>query len=351
MRIRIPFVLILLFICCSAKPVTEVTPAGGDKEVVCFIYHRFGDSRYPTTNTTVKDFEEHLAYLSKHNFQVLSFSDAIRYLGSGEPHRKTAVITIDDGYKSFYKHGWPLLKKYRFAATLFINTKTVGGGDYMNWKELEEVKNGGLEIGNHTHSHDFFLNKEESSRYNTFREEIELSQSMITDHLDVTPTVFSYPYGEFDPRMKDIVKAAGFLAAAAQNSGVIHASTDLFNCPRFPMAEAYSSAAKFTEKVSMHALKILKESPPDFIMPAGKKPLLELTIDNTGLNLKQLQCFVQGGECTLRVVENIGNSTRITIQSAKPITGRRRTLYTITVPDGNGAWHWYSHLWIDSGVH
>ena len=35
------------------------TPA--DKEVVCFIYHRFGDARYPTTNVSRQDFEKHLA--------------------------------------------------------------------------------------------------------------------------------------------------------------------------------------------------------------------------------------------------------------------------------------------------
>ncbi len=42
--------------------------------------------------------------------------------------KKVAVITIDDGYTSFYRNGLPLLKKYQMPASLFINTKTVGGG-------------------------------------------------------------------------------------------------------------------------------------------------------------------------------------------------------------------------------
>jgi hypothetical protein len=86
----------------------------GDKEVVCFIYHRFGDSRYPSTNTSQKDFESHLTYLKKNNFQMLTFSAAIDYLRSDAPVRKTAVITIDDGYKSFFRNGFPLLKKFAF---------------------------------------------------------------------------------------------------------------------------------------------------------------------------------------------------------------------------------------------
>jgi len=343
-------ILLLLFMTCSGRPRSAELEFKIEKEAVCFVYHRFGDSRYPTTNTSVKDFEQHLAYLAKNNFQVLSFSEAIRYLKSGEPVKKTAVITIDDGYKSFYKNGFPLLKKYKMPATLFINTKTVGGGDYMGWDQLKDVVQNNIEIGNHTHSHDFFLNEPEVSRYDSFEKEITTSQSMISEHLSITPTVFSYPYGEFDGRMKDIVSKAGFIGATAQNSGVIYGGSDLFMCPRFPMAEAYSSISKFIDKASMKSLNILAVSPQDFRMPKGQRPRLELTIDNTDLVISQLQCFVQGGQCEFKVLENQGNKTRISVQAISPIKNRRRTLYTITVPDMQGVWHWYSHLWVNTEV-
>jgi peptidoglycan/xylan/chitin deacetylase (PgdA/CDA1 family) len=350
----IHLVLLIVIVLCSGKPRATDTKSGASvpsgKEVVCFIYHRFADSRYPSTNISLHDFEQHLSYLTKNNYQVLSFSAALDYLESDEPVRKTAVITIDDGYTSFYKNGFPLLKKYNFPATLFINTKTVGGGDYMNWAELKAVTSNHIEIGNHTHSHDFFLNESASSRYETFKDEIELSQSLISKHLNIIPEVFSYPYGEFDPEMKSIVKNAGFRAAAAQNSGVIGNETDLFECPRFPMSEAYSTLDKFAEKASAHALKIVRRSPGDYILPENKKPLLTLTIDNTDLRIQQLQCFVQGGECQLRVLEKKEKEITVTVQAKKPISGRRRTLYTVTVPDSKGKWYWYSHLWINSKV-
>jgi peptidoglycan/xylan/chitin deacetylase (PgdA/CDA1 family) len=243
-----------------------------------------------------------------------------------------------------------LLKKHNFPATLFINTETVGGGDYMNWEEMKDVIHSNIEIGNHTHSHAFFLNEPASSRYKTFKEEIELSQALISKNLNITPQVFSYPYGEFDPEMKDIVKDAGFKAAAAQNSGVLYNGTDLYQCPRFPMSEAYSAKEKFIEKASAKALKVISRSPDHFILPDDKRPLLTLTIDNTDLRLQQLQCFVQGGECARNVLSNNDGKAMITLQSRKPISGRRRTLYTVTVPDKNGKWHWYSHLWINSKV-
>ena len=320
------------------------------KEVVCFIYHRFGDSRYPSTNVSVADFETHLEHLLKNDFQLLTFSEAISYLNSSAPPKKTAVITIDDGYKSFYKNGLPLLKKFKVPATLFINTETVGG-DYMTWEELNDVVKHNIEIGNHTHSHKYFLDLPAESRYTIFKEEIELSQSIIKEKLNLEPKVFSFPYGELDVKMKNVVKQAGFIAAAAQNSGVISEGTDIFQCPRFPMSEAYSSRKQFVEKLSMHSLKILSEEPEGFTIENENPPSLTLSFAADDLDLKQLQCFVQGGECEIQTLETNGNNATLKVQARKPLSSRRRTLYTITIPNKKGRWHWYSHLWINPDVH
>jgi len=349
---RIYVVLIMLIGFRSGAQRTDegLQSPGEYKEVVCFVYHRFGDSRYPTTNVSVKDFESHLEFLIKNEFQILTFSDAISYLQSSKPVKRTAVITIDDGYKSFFKNGLPLLEKLGVPATLFINTKTVGGNDYMNWEELKTASKSKVEIGNHTHSHDYFLNAPSSSRYKVFKEEIELSQSLILQHMQLEPKVFSFPYGEFDLEMKNIVKGAGFKAAAAQNSGVIYTGSDIYKCPRFPMSEAYAAKEKFIEKASLHALKIDRVSPPDVLLTDERQPTLTLTFESSDLRLEQLQCFVQGGTCEVNVLEKGKDKATVTLRPAKPITDRRRTLYTITIPDHSGAWHWYSHLWIDAKV-
>jgi peptidoglycan/xylan/chitin deacetylase (PgdA/CDA1 family) len=272
-------------------------------------------------------------------------------LQSDQPSKKTAVITVDDGYKGFLTYALPLLKKYNLGATLFINTKTVGGGDYMTWDELKDVVNYNIEIGNHTHSHDYFLGLPESSRYKTFKDEIELSQSTIKKNLDLEPIVFSYPYGEFDVEMKKIVKQAGFVAAAAQNSGVISAGSDVFQCPRFPISEAYASQKQFAEKASMHALEISDRSPEGFVLGEDNPPAVTLTLARGDLNLNELQCFVQGGDCELQVLKTTDENITVLLRARRPLWARRRTLYTLTVRDKRGQWYWFSHLWINPGVH
>ncbi|HEY3406065.1 MAG TPA: polysaccharide deacetylase family protein [Ohtaekwangia sp.] len=343
--------LLIVILSCAGQstssPEENADYINNGKEVTCFVYHRFGDSRYPTTNVPVSDFEAHLKWLQKNGYRMITFSEAIAYLKSDEPIQKTAVITVDDAYKSFFKNGLPLLKKYNYPSTLFINTETVGGGDYMDWASLEAAMKSKVEIGNHTHTHNYFLNEDAATRYKTFEDEIKLSQTIIEKNLNITPVVFSYPYGEFDLPMKEIAKKLGFQAAAAQNSGVLYSGGDLFMCPRFPMSESYSAINKFIEKASSGPLKVLKASPESFMSPPDKRPLLTLDIDNTDLVLKRIQCFVQGGECDLRVLETKDNKTTLTVQAIKPMTSKRRTLYTVTIPDKKGRWHWYSHLWIN----
>lgn len=347
-RYCLSLLLLLLLQCSQASNRSETKVVHGGKEVVSFIYHRFGDHRYPSTNTSVKDFEDHLSYLKKAGFTMMTFSDAIRYLKDDSPVKKVAVITIDDGYKSFFKHGFPLLKRFKMPATLFINTKTVGGGDYMSWEDLRACMSSAIEIGNHTHSHDFFLDQAAETRYQVFEEEIEMSQTIIKKNLGVEPETFSYPYGEFDLNMKQIAKDAGFLAAAAQNSGVIYADGDLFQCPRFPMSESYSAKDKFIEKAKMKALQMKVISPDNSLIPKDGRPVLELTFDGEGLRLDQMQCFVQGGKGVIKFIDR--EQTKISVQASSSINARRRTLYTITVQDRDGVWHWYSHLWINPRV-
>jgi peptidoglycan/xylan/chitin deacetylase (PgdA/CDA1 family) len=345
----------LFFIICFLAGLTLLSSssdqnADAPKEIVCFVYHRVGDHRYPSTNTSTKDFESHLSYLSKNGFKVLSYSDAIDYMKSDGPQQKVAVITIDDGYKSFYKNGYPLLKKYKFPATLFINTESVGGGDLMSWEEIKTMSENGIEIGNHTHSHAFFLNKPAGERYKLFRDEIELSQSLIKKNLALTPEVFTYPYGEFDPEMKKIVKDIGFKAASAQNSGVAHKNGDLFMTPRFSMSESYAAIKQFAEKANMKALRVTNSDPESFVLGSNKRPLLKLTVDTKDLRTNQFQCFIQGSPCEFKVISKTESSAVISLQATKALTGKRRTLYTVTVPDKEGKWHWYSHVWINPGV-
>ncbi len=329
----------------TSRTVNQINP---EKKINCFIYHRFGDSRYPSTNISLDNFRDHLNYLKEADFEVLTFSEAIRYLKNDDPRKNVAVLTIDDAFESFYKNGLTLLEEYGFPATLFVNTKTVGGSSYMDWGELKDATQRGIEIGNHTHSHDFILNIDPESRYEHFESEIKKCQNLIMENLGIEPKVFAYPYGEFDERMKVIVEEAGFIAAAAQNSGVINYATDLMACPRFPMATGFDDISGFRLKANAHSLD-MKGSPEDHLVKSDK-PRLTLSIEKGNLRIDEMQCFIQGSDCDFTTAKEPDGKFEIRVIPKSSISGRRRTLYTLTVQDQSNQWYWYSFLWINPTV-
>jgi len=344
--IRIFLFVLLLFYSCQPnkaqnQTITDESTEHQKKEVVVFVYHRFGDNTYPSTNISLENFELHLSYLKNTGFEVITFGEAVDYITDTQISykEKVACITVDDGYKSFYKNGLPLIQKYGFTATVFINSESVGGGMYMNWEELANIHEKGIEIGNHSDSHAYFLNIPENERINEFKQDVLRCQKEIEEHLGFTPDIFAYPYGEFDLEMKSALKAMGFKAAAAQNSGVMHAY-DPYAIPRFPMAGPYVKLEGFKEKANMKALRIKEKSPESFVLTGQNPPTLQIIFDTTSVDLDRYNCFISPG-CK----SNLSNN-KMVISAEKPLQNRR-TLFTITAPSKTGnRWHWFSHLWI-----
>lgn len=318
-----------------------------EKNIPSFVYHRFGDARFPSTNIDLDTFQKHLQYLKNNEIEVFTLGEAVELiLGDEQLEKKTVVLTIDDGYDSFLKNGMPLLRQYGFRATLFVNTANVGNSGYINWQELRDLRAEGIEIGNHSHSHAHFVDVEAGNRAETFRADLEKSQQIFLAHLGYIPSLYSYPYGEFTDAMAKIVMDEGFVAAAAQNSGVISKYSSLFALPRFPMAGAYAKLENFIRKASMHALPGITLDTPGHLVSQDNPPSLRIQLQKPErLQTKQIQCFVAGTRNCNWVYD--AEQGVIAMSSTKSLQARR-TLYTLTIPsaEGSGVWHWYSHLWI-----
>lgn len=73
----------------------------------------------------VKNFEQQMRYL-KDNFRVISLTDLCRLLKNGkELPKNSVVITFDDGYRDNYLNAYPILRKYKIPATIFLTTHPV----------------------------------------------------------------------------------------------------------------------------------------------------------------------------------------------------------------------------------
>lgn len=318
-------------------------------QINAFVYHRFNDSRYPSTNISLDKFRAHLQILQDEHFTVMSLGGALEALhhGDGLPDR-CAVITVDDAYRSFLTDGWPLLKEFGYPATLFVNTDTVGAGDFLNWEELKKLRQEGVEIGNHSAAHAYMLDRltgeterEWKVRVNT---DLMRSRQAFTNHLGATPELFAYPYGEFSRQLSVLVEEAGFRAAFGQQSGVITAGQNVFTLPRFPVGGDYVSVEEFRSKLFMRHLSVSVDSPQDTVITGNKPPRLKLFINNKQLHDKSLRCYASAGlSCQ---VEKLRGNREYEVSADGPIAGRRGK-YTLTATDVKGEhWYWFSQLWV-----
>jgi peptidoglycan/xylan/chitin deacetylase (PgdA/CDA1 family) len=71
-----------------------------------------------------KDFDEQMAYLAT-CCQMVSVSDVLGALKSRNKKDlppRAVLVTFDDGYSDFEEQAWPILRRYKIPATLFVPT-------------------------------------------------------------------------------------------------------------------------------------------------------------------------------------------------------------------------------------
>ena len=94
-----------------------------------FMYHHINWHRGDTVTLTPEDFENHLRFLSEKGIQSVFLDEVVEYLrGKRKLSRPPVALTFDDGYLDNWIYAFPLLKKYRTKATIFVITSWMTDG-------------------------------------------------------------------------------------------------------------------------------------------------------------------------------------------------------------------------------
>lgn len=338
--------IFILFLSLYLYPAT-----GFCGQVNAFIYHRFDEERYPSTNIASDVFRQQLDYLKEHQVEVISLPEIAERLAGAQPLPKhAAALCVDDAYRSFYDVAMPILRSYGYPVTLFVNTDAVGTSGYMTWDELKNLVAEGVVIGNHTASHAYLVEARPGETYAEWRARIRTdilkAQDAFKEHLRISPKLFAYTYGEYSAEVVDIVKELGFSAAFAQQSGVIHDQHDAFILPRFPMGGPFATLKGFVNKLNMHPLVIMDQEPFDPVV-VDSPPTLYVQLGDDSIDPQRFNCFVQGdNHCVVERAKEKGAGW-YQITADEPLSGRRNK-YTLTVQQKDNTWLWFSHPWINA---
>ena len=172
-----------------------------DKGTIAIMYHRFNENKYPSTNIRMDVFKKHMEIFKRKKYNFLDPNDFDKNFSEVKTTKKV-LITIDDGFKSFYEHAWPYLKENKIPFILFISTEPVGKNGYMNWDEIKEIEKSEIGfIGHHSHTHEYLIDMKESE----FINDIETATKIFKEKLGYVPSIFSYPFGEYSLFMKKYI--------------------------------------------------------------------------------------------------------------------------------------------------
>jgi peptidoglycan/xylan/chitin deacetylase (PgdA/CDA1 family) len=304
---------------------------------VIVMYHRFGETEYPSTDIRLEQFEAQLKELQSGGYHVMPLEDIVSAFRRKEalPDRAVA-LTIDDAYRSVYQEAWPRLRKAGLPFTLFASTGPADAGTagYMTWDELRELASAGVTIGNHTVSHAHLPDIGEDR----LRRELEDANSRFREELGFAPKLLAFPYGEYGRREAAAAEAAGFIAAFGQQSGVAYANAELYGLPRFALNEHYGSLDRFRLVANALPLKVYDITPNDTVLRAVNPPPFGFTVDASLDHLDRLNCYAsnQAGKAH---IERLGER-RFEVRLQAPFSPPRGRI-NCTMPGPDGRWRWY----------
>ncbi len=243
----------------------------GRKRVRILLYHKVCEllpGKYREHAIPPAAFARQMEFLFRNRFKVITLEQFLEYKEKNiKPPPKSVIITFDDGYMENYINAFPILEKYNFKATIFIVTDYIDSEEPIrllewdeqlqshyqekktNWLPLSRqmlltMSTSGFSFGSHTKSHPALNQVGEKVAI----EELKGSKERLEEILAKPVTSFSYPYGELNETVKNLVKAAGYRVALGTNGPGNTIESDFFELSRVAIGGC-DSFLRFKNKV------------------------------------------------------------------------------------------------------
>jgi len=239
---------------CSLTPFRGLFASGNP----VLTYHKLGPrpARVRLKGLYVRAglFRRQLAELQTAGFSSGSLSDCA---GPLQPHR--IVLTFDDGYVNVLRHALEPLAQTGFKAIQFLPANLLGRCNewdvalgeapeaIMDVSQVREWLAAGHQIGSHTLDHPYLTQLPLA----VAREQVVASKQKLEDLFAVAINHFCYPYGDWNPSVRDLVAAAGYRTACTTEVGLNLPTDSPFALKRFPVRYPTRSLKALRETVKL----------------------------------------------------------------------------------------------------
>ena len=168
-------------------------------------------------NVPPEEFAAQLDYLKQNGYTTITLQEFMQAKhGKRTLPEKPVVLTFDDGYENVYTEMLPILEEHGMKAVVYVITNELGKKGYLTLEQVKDMQRRGIEIGSHTADHlalvmlngEFLLNQVRNSK-------IFLEWSGVE-----TIYTFSYPNGEYNLALVDLLQREGYLTAVTGDVGL-----------------------------------------------------------------------------------------------------------------------------------
>lgn len=296
---KLIFVFLFLTICQNILSSPSIVWAQ-ETVILILTYHNFTIEEGSSYKINIVEFEKQMDYLAAHNYSVISLSELLKGLRTGQLPPKPIVITIDDGFKSTFTLAYPVLKKYNFPATLFLYTNFIEkNSGSLTWKEIREMTKNNIEIGSHTLSHCNLLKYKKNENYETYstriKKEIFLSKEILESKIQGKVKFFAYPYGTYGSTIKDLAIQTGYEGIFNANSMNNTLDADPFSLNR-QIIFGQSSFNSFIRILHQRPLKTSQIFPYDGIIESNQLIKIGAILEGNNYDAKTLSMKLGGAK-------------------------------------------------------
>jgi len=212
-----------------------------DGGITILSYHSLDNLNTPLS-VSPRLFAAQMAVLSSEGCATLTMSEVASNLQERRPFPPRAVaITFDDGFVSVAETALPILAYYGHKATVYVITGMVGRRTLwtdngtplpslpiLTWRQIEYLHSAGAEIGAHSISHGFLTQYSDAQ----LLDEMAIPRALLEERLGPQVGAFAYPQGDYNDRVIEAARQAGYVTAVTVDQGRASLRHDPLTLPR-----------------------------------------------------------------------------------------------------------------------
>ncbi len=179
------------------------------QSVPILMYHSVGNAKGNELIISPALLNQEMQWLKDNGYTTITLDDLHNHFENNKPiPKKSVVLTFDDGYADNYTNMYPIMKKFGFSATVFVNTSTVDkDSNYLTSAELKEMNTNGINIESHTVYHDRLVTMSYEKQLETLKD----SKAFLEKLLNKKVNYVAYPGGSYNSSTTKAAEDAGYI--------------------------------------------------------------------------------------------------------------------------------------------